>query len=63
MCEANVYLLNEDGEKILFLDSVDKVIPKEDNSIFFENIFGECKTIKARIKEMQLVDHIIILEK
>ena len=62
MCEANVYLVNEGGEKTLLLESVDKVIPQEDG-VFIENIFGERKIVKAQIMEMALVDHKILLKK
>ncbi|MHB8063664.1 MAG: CooT family nickel-binding protein [Ruminiclostridium sp.] len=62
MCEANVYLIDENGTEVLILDSVDKVIPNKDE-IMLENIFNERKTLKARIKEMELVNHRIILEK
>ncbi|HEX2986284.1 MAG TPA: CooT family nickel-binding protein [Caproiciproducens sp.] len=62
MCEANVYILNKDGQTSLLLDAVDKVIPMEADRIYLENIYGERKTVKARIKEMHLVDHRIILE-
>ena len=62
MCEANVYLLDEKGNMNLLLDAVDKVVPREDNQIYLKNIYGERKTVKARIKEMHLVDHKIILE-
>lgn len=62
MCEANVYLIDGEGAEVLFLDSVDKVIPNKDE-IILENIFNEKKAIKARIKEMELVNHRIILEK
>lgn len=62
MCEANVYLIDQDGNTSLLLDAVDKVIPKDNDKIYLENIYGERKTIKARIKEMHLVDHKIILE-
>lgn len=61
MCEANVYLMDSDGEAKLLMDAVDKVIP-QDEKIYLENIYGERKTIKARIKEMHLVDHKIYLE-
>lgn len=61
MCEANVYIL-KNGTEELFLESVDKVIPNEDG-IILENIFGQQKTVKARIKEMALVSHRIVLEK
>lgn len=62
MCEANVYLIDEKGEEKLLLEAVDKIIPGEDD-IAMENIYGQRKTIKARIKEMQLVDHRIVLQK
>lgn len=62
MCEANVYLIDKDGNEDLLLDAVDKVIPEETDKIYLENIYGERKTVKARIKEMHLVDHKIILE-
>lgn len=61
MCEANVYLLEDNGVKTLLLESVDRVIPEGEN-IYLENIFGERKTIKAQIAEMTLVDHKIILK-
>lgn len=61
MCEANVYLLGEDGSETLYLDNVDKIRPEE-NRLILENIFGQQKIIKARIKEMALVEHKIILE-
>lgn len=61
MCEANVYIV-KDGVEELLLESVDKVVPGEDG-ILLENIFGQQKIIKARIKEMALVNHKIVLEK
>jgi len=62
LCEANVYLIDEKGTEVLILDAVDKVIPNNDE-IVLENIFNERKTVRARIKEMELVSHRIILEK
>jgi predicted RNA-binding protein len=62
LCEANVYLVDENGIEVLILDSVDKVIPNNDE-ILLENIYNERRTVKARIKEMELVNHRIILEK
>ncbi|MDU1412832.1 MAG: CooT family nickel-binding protein [Clostridium sp.] len=61
MCEANVYMIDKDGKEKLILESVDKIIPR-DNEIFLENIFSERKTVKAQIKEMELVEHRIILQ-
>lgn len=62
MCEANVYMMDEDGNTELVMESVDKVVPGED-SIYLENIFGERKNIKAKIREMEFVRHKIVLEK
>ena len=62
MCEANAYLLEENGEKTLVLEAVDKAIHGEGED-FWGNIVGERKTVKARIKEMALVDHKIFLQR
>jgi predicted RNA-binding protein len=61
MCESNVYMIDRNGDEKLVLESVDKIIPTDD-SIFLENIFYQTKTVKAKIKEMALVEHRIILE-
>lgn len=62
MCESNVYLVNEEGEKTLVMESVDKVIP-QGSDVFLENIFGERLTVQGHIKEMALVDHSILIAK
>jgi predicted RNA-binding protein len=61
LCEANAYL-RKDGQEELFFEAVDKVIPQEDRLVL-EDIFGRRKIIKAKIAELALVDHKIILEK
>jgi len=61
MCEANAYL-RKDGQDELFLEMVDRVIPGEEG-LLLEDIFGRRKVIKAKIVELALVDHRIILEK
>jgi predicted RNA-binding protein len=61
MCEANVYFIDKNGMEKLLLESVDKLIPSEEG-IILENIFSQRKTVKAKIKEMALVEHRIILE-
>ncbi len=61
MCEANVYLRENDGEKLL-MEAVDKIIPL-DNEVQLESIFGQRKTVKGIIKELALLDHKIILER
>lgn len=61
MCEANVYLMNKDIAELL-LERVDKIIPRP-GEVYLENIFGQRKVVAARIKELQLVDHKVILER
>jgi predicted RNA-binding protein len=61
MCEANAYL-RKDGQEELFLEKVDRVLPHEEG-LLLEDIFGRRKMIKARITELALVEHKIILEK
>ncbi len=60
MCEANAYL-RKSGSVELLMEKVDKVVSQE-GGLLLENIFGQRKFIKAKIKEMELVDHRIILE-
>jgi predicted RNA-binding protein len=60
MCEANAYLI-ESGEETLVMENVDVLRPERDG-IYLQDIFGGQRTIKARIKELNLVDHRILLE-
>ncbi len=60
MCEANAYILKE-GKEELFLEDISLLRPEEEG-LYLQNIFGEQKRIKARIKELNLLDHRIILE-
>jgi predicted RNA-binding protein len=60
MCEANAYLI-ESGEETLLMENVDVLRP-EGNGVYLQDIFGGQRTIKARIKELNLVDHRILLE-
>ncbi|RLB59615.1 MAG: RNA-binding protein [Deltaproteobacteria bacterium] len=59
MCEADAYLI-KDGIKRVIMENVDIMRP-EGEDIYLENIFGERLQIKACIKEMNLVDHRILL--
>lgn len=61
MCEANAYIL-QDGEEQMLLEDVDVLRPEGDE-LYLRTAFGEQKTISARIKEIRLIDHKIILEK
>ncbi len=60
MCEANAYLI-KDGEEEIVMKGVD-ILRSEKNGIYLQDIFGAQRTIKARIKELNLVEHKILLE-
>ncbi|MFO7739728.1 MAG: CooT family nickel-binding protein [Desulfatiglandaceae bacterium] len=60
MCESNVYL-SKDGSEQLVLENVD-FLENENGRIRMINLFGEEKTIRAKVKTLSLVDHKIILE-
>lgn len=60
MCEASAFL-SKDGKEELILESVD-TLENLDNEVRMINIFGEQKSLKAKIKILSLVDHKIILE-
>lgn len=61
MCEANVYMIKDDQEHLL-MESVDIVEPKEDGTWRLVGIFGDQKTVKGKIKVMNLVNHKILFE-
>lgn len=61
MCEANVYYIDKDGREQLLMEAVDTIVPNEEGFVM-ENIYSERKTVKAKIKEMALVHHRIVLQ-
>jgi predicted RNA-binding protein len=61
MCEANAYWFKDDGE-ILIMKSVDIVAPDGTGTWRLVDIFGDQKTVKGRIKGMNLVNHKIFFE-
>jgi len=61
MCEANAYI-SRDNKEELILESVDLVKPQDDGGFLLVDIFGSQKTIRGKLKEMNLVDHKIIFE-
>jgi predicted RNA-binding protein len=60
MCEAAAFILRN-GQEELLLDSVDLLEPDNGN-LRLVNIFGEQKIVSAKIKQLSLVNHKIILE-
>ncbi|MGF7185340.1 putative RNA-binding protein [Desulfitispora alkaliphila] len=62
MCEASAFFINESGEEELVLESVDKLVPQGEELVM-ENIFGQKKIVKAKVKELSLLEHKIYLER
>ena len=61
MCESNAYLAKTD-EELLIMESVAVLVPDGDDAWGLMDLFGEQKTVKGRIKRMDLVNHRIIFE-
>jgi len=61
MCEANAYLV-KDGEEHLIMESVDIVEPEGEGVWRLVGIFGDQRSIKGRIKGMNLVNHKILFQ-
>ena len=60
MCEAAAYMTKDSREELI-LESVD-LLESSGDEIRLVNMYGEERTIRAKIKALTLVDHRIILE-
>jgi len=61
MCEANAYIIKNNEEQELVMESVDAV-EQEQDGVKLVSIFGEQKFLKADIHSLLLVDHKIFLK-
>lgn len=61
MCEASAYLI-QDGKEELILENVDE-LHREGDVIKMVNLFGDQKSVEARIKTISFVENKIVLEK
>ncbi len=61
MCQSSVFLIKEDGREELIMEDVSIIKPQGDQ-ILMVGMLGERKQVPARIKELQLMEHRIILE-
>ncbi|NLA26345.1 MAG: CooT family nickel-binding protein [Firmicutes bacterium] len=60
MCQSSVYLV-KDGNEELVMEDVSVITPQGED-ILLVGMLGEKKKIKAKFKELQLMDHRILLE-
>lgn len=61
MCEAHAFVLNNDGREEKILESVD-LVEFEGDEVKLVNIFGEQKTLKARLKSYNNSEGKILFE-
>ncbi|HHT46052.1 MAG TPA: CooT family nickel-binding protein [Firmicutes bacterium] len=61
MCQSDAYLL-KNGQEELFMKDVSFLKPVADGELYLEGILGEQRKVKAKIKELFLTDHKIVLE-
>jgi len=60
MCDSSAYLLT-DGKETLFMEHID-FFESSGNDVLLVDIFGEEKRIKAKIKNLSLLEHKIFFE-
>jgi len=60
MCESNAYLIR-DGKQELLMESVSLVKPQGEE-IILRSLFGEETRVQARLVELDLTGHKILLE-
>lgn len=61
MCESRVYL-EKDGKLEHLMNNVVIMRPEENGKIFLVSLLGEQKVVEAKVKEIKLLEHKIILE-
>jgi predicted RNA-binding protein len=60
MCESNAYLV-KDGKEELIMESVG-LVKIQDGTVLLRSIFGDETAIQAKLRELNLTGHRIVLE-
>jgi len=60
MCQSRVVTVRGGQEEVV-MDDVVTVRPQDDH-LFLQDLYGRQKLIRARIKELQLMDHRVVIE-
>jgi predicted RNA-binding protein len=60
VCQSTVYLVKDGREEVVMEDV--SVVKPQGEELLLVGMLGETKQIKAKIKELQLMDHRILLE-
>jgi predicted RNA-binding protein len=59
LCESNVYLRDEEGDKLAMEDAV--LVERDGGSIKVTDILGEQKEFQGTLEEITFLDHKIII--
>lgn len=63
MCEASVFYVDQSGAENLLMDDVDLIEFKDEDQVRLVSIFGEQRSLRAKVKTMSLASHRVVLEK
>ena len=61
MCQSNAFIVKANGEEVKILEDVATILPKGEK-LHLINLFGEEEIVDAKIKEINLLTHRILLE-
>jgi predicted RNA-binding protein len=59
LCESNVYLRDEDGDKLAMEDAV--MVERDGDSIKVTDILGEQKEFQGALEEITFLEHRIVI--
>ena len=62
MCESSAYLISNSGQEELVMESVGYV-KTDGDKVILRSIFGEELSVDAKLSEMNLTGHRIVLER
>lgn len=62
MCQSSVYAISGDREELI-LEEVASVEVEEGDKVVLRPLFGEPLSLHARLKEVDLMKHRIVLER
>jgi predicted RNA-binding protein len=59
MCESNVYLQDEDNEKLVMEDVA--LLKQQENRIWLVDLLGEEKELEGKVQEIDFLDHKVVI--
>ncbi|HHY96277.1 MAG TPA: CooT family nickel-binding protein [Firmicutes bacterium] len=60
MCQSRVVTFRDGREEVIMEDVV--TVRPQGSELYLEDLYGQQRTVKARIRELQLMDHRIVVE-